>query len=737
MRRRIITIALFTAGLSHAFCPRLVAQTEVKGRLTTRWTNSVDPEHVLPEYPRPQLTRRSWVNLNGRWDYCVTAKDAPVPTSFGGTILVPFPIESFLSGVQRAVTEKDRLWYHRTFRAPPRKPGWRLLLHFGAVDWRTTVFVNGVRVGEHEGGYDPFTIDITDALESAPQQSITVGVWDPTDKGPQPRGKQVLGPKSIWYTAVTGIWQTVWLEPVPPIRIDRLEVTPNLDSSTVVVRVGVTGADSTVTFTATTSDMKHRIVEGRGVNSQPLTLRLGSVRPWSPSDPYLYRLQVRLSSGDTVGSYFGMRKIALGRDRNGTLRLFLNNAPLFQYGMLDQGWWPDGLYTAPMDAALRYDLETMKRLGFNLVRKHVKVEPDRWYYHADRLGMLVWQDMPSGDNNTEAGKAVFAEELGHLVDALGNHPSIVTWVPFNEEWGQHDTECYVVWLKNRDPSRLVNNASGWVDKGVGDMSDIHAYPGPGIPVPDDKRALVLGEFGGLGLPIAGHTWVDQNNWGYRTFTSRQAVGEAYAELQRQLRFMIADGLSAAIYTQTTDVEIEVNGLMTYDRAIVKLPPTVLRLHRGLYGPSPNLAPIVPSSWRDGQLWRVTETAPPNNWFQSDYDDSGWRSALGGFGTKDTPGSIVRTPWNTHDLWLRRQFELPSRALQHPHFRIHHDDDADVYLNGTLVAKLPGYTVGYTRIPLDMKARSLLRPGTNTLAIHVHQNEGGQYIDAGIDEVRDR
>jgi galactose mutarotase-like enzyme len=596
MRRRYATSGLGLLGLA---LPTLAgtpcgAQT-APGRLTTRWAAAVTADRILPEYPRPQLVRPAWQSLNGRWDYAIRDSGASAPARagrFDGTILVPFPIESQLSGVQRAVTDRERLWYRRRFRVAAAAPGSRWLLHFGAVDWAAVVYVNGRRIGEHSGGYDPFSFDITAALRPTGDQELVVGVRDPTDRGDQPRGKQVLKPGSIWYTAVTGIWQTVWLEPVPATYVSALQITPDVDASTVTIRAVVSGAEPGARVRAVARAGDSIIARGEGAADAPLTLRLPQTRLWSPDDPFLYGLSISLSGGDSIESYFGMRTIAVAPDRAGALRLVLNGRPLFQYGTLDQGWWPDGLYTAPTDEALRSDVETLKRLGFNLIRKHVKVEPDRWYYHCDRLGMLVWQDMPSANNTTADGRRQFAAELGRVVDALRNHPAIVMWVPFNEGWGQHDTERYVAWLKQHDPTRLVNSASGWLDTGVGDVVDMHDYPGPASPPRDSARARVLGEFGGLGLPLAGHVWQSQGSWGYRTYPDTLQLAAAYRDVVSRLGFLVAHGLAAAVYTQTTDVEIEVNGLLTYDRAVVKLPPEAAQWNRRLYELSDREAPAM-------------------------------------------------------------------------------------------------------------------------------------------------
>ena len=704
--------------------------------LVTRWARDVKPDAVLPEYPRPQMARSVWQSLNGRWDYAIAAKDAPAPSAWDGSILVPFAVESQLSGVRRAVAPSQRLWYHRAFRAPRLPPGGRLLLHFGAVDWDARVFVNGLGVGEHRGGYDPFTFDITPALTRGGDQQLVVGVWDPTDSGPQPRGKQVLRPQGIFYTAVTGIWQTVWLEPVPRRYVRALGITPDVDAGAVRVRVAAQGGPSPVHLELL--DGRAAVAQGDGRTDSVIVLKIPHPRLWSPADPFLYGLRVRLTGSgagaDAVVSYVGMRKITVARDSAGVNRLFLNGRPLFELGTLDQGWWPDGLYTAPTEAALRFDLETLKRLGFNLIRKHVKVEPERWYHDCDSLGILVWQDMPSGNNDTPEGKANFAAELGRVVDALRNHPSIVMWVPFNEGWGQHDTERIVQWLQQHDPSRLVDDASGGTDHEVGDVMDVHDYPGPAAPPVEPRRAAVLGEFGGLGLPVQGHLWIERGAWGYRRFASLDSLWSAYRALLAQLRFLVGDGLAAAVYTQTTDVETEVNGVMTYDRAVVKLPEAAAEEHARLFGPPPVVRVAVPDSRVEAQQWRYTRNRPDSGWTRSDFDDSTWPSGPGGFGTDSTPGAVVRTVWNGADLWIRRTFTLPATPLVRPHLRIHHDEDAEVYVNGRKIGSYAGYTTGYVVTPLDSAAAAAMTPGGNTLAVHVHQTTGGQYIDVGLIEV---
>jgi beta-galactosidase/beta-glucuronidase len=585
-------------GLLCAFALHAADWKPADNPLTTPWTAKVSPTNALPEYPRPQMTRARWTNLNGLWEYAIVAKDAARPEKFDGKLLVPYPVESALSGVKLPLKPDQRLWYRRTLNVSAAK-GSRLLLHFGAVDWRAEVFVNGKSLGTHEGGYDPFTFDITDALKpGAKTQELVVSVWDPTDTGLQPRGKQVLDPTGIWYTAVSGIWQTVWLEPVPATHIRDLVLTPDLDGKKLRLSVDATAPAGFTAVARLRGRIVGRIAANTGAES---AIAIDSVEPWSPDSPTLYDLEVRLTSGDTVKSYFGMRKVEVRKDSAGVNRIFLNNAPRFLIGPLDQGWWPDGLYTAPTDEALRSDIDTLKKLGFNMARKHVKVEPARWYYWCDKLGFLVWQDLPSAmtrggnpnptsvrRNSPDDAKfppeaaTDFRRELEAMVRQLHNAPSIIVWVPFNEGWGQHDTNDILKWVKSLDPSRLVDGPSGWEDRGWGDFKDMHQYPGPAMyPVMAD-RASVLGEFGGLGLPLEGHLWWNKRNWGYRTFEDRAKLQAAYEALIDKLAPLVKDGLAAAIYTQTTDVEGEVNGLMTYDRKVVKFDAAKLaELHRKL------------------------------------------------------------------------------------------------------------------------------------------------------------
>lgn len=605
-KMRILIVILISAFL--AINLQSAQWQPAKGRLMTKWAKDVTPKNAHQEYPRPMMVRENWLNLNGLWQYAITPKDSPQPQKWDGEILVPFPVESALSGVMKRVSENERLWYRRVFRIPTTWKGKRVLLNFGAVDWETVVWVNGKEIGSHRGGYDAFTFDITDALKPSGEQEIVLAVWDPTDAGYQPRGKQVRKPGGIWYTPTTGIWQTVWLEPVSQTYIKSIKITPDFDNSAVTIGFSAAADGGSYTFKVDVLDGKKVVSSGQisqdgsGIISPQLTVKVPNAKPWSPDAPFLYGLKIRMAKNnktvDELESYFGMRKISLCKDEDGILRLCLNNKPLFQFGPLDQGFWPDGLYTAPTDEALRYDIEVTKALGFNMARKHVKIEPQRWYYWCDKLGLLVWQDMPSGDRyissrdpditRSPESAAQFEKELKAMIEGFYNHPCIVMWVPYNEGWGQWDTARIVNLIKQWDPTRLVNNASGWTDRKVGDVHDIHSYPGPAAPPKEENRAIVLGEFGGLGLPLKGHTWQDERNWGYVSYKNTNELTDAYLALLDKLHPLTgAPGLSAAVYTQTTDVEVEVNGLMTYDRAVIKMDKNAIAAAaKKLYTPPP-------------------------------------------------------------------------------------------------------------------------------------------------------
>lgn len=558
-------------------------------KIKTSWAEEINPENVWSAYPRPILERDDWKNLNGLWDYSITNRGDTKPVDFQGKILVPFAIESSLSGVMKEVGSQKELWYKTSFQVPKEWGNKEILLHFGAVDWKAEVWINGVKIGSHSGGYTPFSFDVGPFIKEG-NQDLIVKVWDPTNDGPQPRGKQVKNPEGIWYTPVTGIWQTVWLEPVSKKHITSIKTVPNIDNATVNILPLVEGAEHGDIVEVNVIEDNAIILTARAKVGLDLTISIENQNLWSPESPFLYGLELRLIDGgqvvDKVKSYFGMRKISMEKDEFGVVRLQLNNKNYFQFGPLDQGWWPDGLYTAPSDEALKYDIVKTKELGFNMIRKHVKVEPARWYTHCDRLGILVWQDMPNGDKGpqwqnhnyfngseferTPASEEIYRDEWKGIMDYLYSNPSIVVWVPFNEAWGQFKTKEITEWTQAYDKSRLVNSASGGNFYRTGDIVDLHNYPGPAMYLYDAQRANVLGEYGGIGLPIKNHLWKPDNNWGYVKFKNSKQTTQQYIKYAEELKRLVKAGFSGAIYTQTTDVEGEVNGFMTYDRKVDKM-----------------------------------------------------------------------------------------------------------------------------------------------------------------------
>lgn len=574
----------------------------VRERIVTPWAEQVDVNAPLPEYPRPQLVRNdNWKNLNGLWNYSIVPKNQKAATKYEGKILVPFAVESALSGVARRVGKDSVLWYQHNITVPTSMRGKKVLLHFGAVDWQTEVFVNGKSAGKHEGGFDPFSFDITKLLTRNGNQEIKVRVWDPTDDGPQPRGKQINKPDGIWYTPVTGIWQTVWLEAVPQTYIESTKHTPDIDAKTLTVSATVAAAKPGDQIRVQALAGGKVVAEQVVAADATAVLKLEDQHLWSPDDPYLYDLKVAVvrdsKAVDQVDSYFAMRKISMGPDAAGIQRMLLNNKFLFQYGPLDQGWWPDGLYTPPTEAAMVFDIDRLKDMGFNMIRKHIKVEPARYYNYCDKNGILLWQDMPSGDlgngwenhpgvidratdqKRTPESEGYYKKEWDKIMTSLHNFPSIVVWVPFNEAWGQFKTKEITDWTIQKDPSRLVNSASGGNFTPDGHIVDLHNYPRPAMPDPElfgAKRILVLGEFGGLGLPLTGHLWQERDNWGYQNFKSADSLFARYATFIDRMTELIPMGLSAAVYTQTTDVEGEVNGFITYDRKVIKVEPKKLK-----------------------------------------------------------------------------------------------------------------------------------------------------------------
>lgn len=585
MRKTIPAIIAICAFACAGFSQWKSAGDKIK----TEWADKVDPQNVLPEYPRPIMERPQWLNLNGLWDYAITKKDAPLPKTFDGKILVPFAIESSLSGVGKTIKADQSLWYERKFQIPEDWKGKNVLLNFGAVDWKAEVFVNGNKIGEHTGGYTPFSFNITKNLKDG-ENSLAVRVWDSTGNG-LPRGKQIENPRGIFYTSVSGIWQTVWLEPVSASHISGLKITPDLDSSSFDIKVD--SDDKSATATIKVLDNGKVVAQTTAAANKTANIPVKNPKLWWPKSPFLYDLEITLSNKggeqvDSVKSYAAMRKFSIAKHgRFGGVDFTLNNKKFFTFGPLDQGWWPDGLYTAPTDEALKFDIQRTKDLGFNSIRKHVKVEPARWYTHCDRLGMVVWQDMPSmfgegngwqprgffqGEERTVSKKfeETYRKEWKEIMESLHSYPCIAIWVPFNEAWGQFKTKEITEWTKSMDPSRLVNSASGGNYFDCGDIVDSHDYGNPIMYMFNNQKVNVVGEYGGIGCAVDGHLWVKDKNWGYGKMRSQEEVTKRFVELTNRFIDMTKYGCFGAIYTQTTDVEIEVNGLFTYDRKVLKV-----------------------------------------------------------------------------------------------------------------------------------------------------------------------
>jgi len=755
------------------------------GHIMTPFAKDVGPASVLPEYPRPQMRRPEWRNLNGLWQYAVerlpegafkpvqglapgaSFTNAEPPAEWQGTVLVPFAIDAPLSGVMHVLRPNERLWYRRTFRIPDAWDGKRILLHFGAVDWEASVYVNGKRLGQHRGGYDPFTFDVTDALREG-ENELLVACWDATEAQCQAIGKQIMpeNRKGFRYQPTGGIWRTVWLEPVPKTHIQSLTIVPDVDKGEVRVDAAVTWAGERVSVEA-------EIPGGQAVHSSNpnrAIVRLKAPRLWSPADPYLYDLVVRVYVGeevvDTVRSYVGMRKVEVKKADDGFVRIHLNDEPVFQFGPLDQGYWPDGILTPPTDEAIRYDLQFLKTIGCNMVRVHVKSHPERWYYWADRLGLLVWQDMiclpKYGQTVTEEASEQWQAELVRMMDWLRNHPSIIMWVPFNEGWGQHDTERVARLIADHDPTRLVNNASGWTDCGVGDILDHHDYSfysGIAMQRYAGGRAVLLGEAGGFNMVVPRHTWHGKerpsSNLDYHNDGGRPTVATADEMLDvfdcwvDNLRCLnAAAGLNAVVYTQITDVEHELNGFLTYDRRVPKTDPERWgKVVRRLYRP-PELKTLVAG----GGEWKYTGQPPASAkkgrkgplepvpaWARPGFDDSGWKTGKAPFAAQrddDLPpvGTVCESP----HVFLRRTFTL-DRVPAKPALVLTLTRACRVFINGRLFRNVFNRGRGPQQadvctIVLRPQERGWLRQGENVLAVLVQKAKGPNYFDASLVEV---
>jgi hypothetical protein len=690
------------------------------------------------------LKRAEWQNLNGLWEYAIVPKTSEKPESFQGNILVPFAVESALSGVGKSVLPDQKVWYRKSFEVPSNWKGQNVILHFQAVDWETTVWVNGKQVGSHKGGSTAFSFDVTKFLKKG-QQELVVSVWDPTDTGSQARGKQVLDPKGIWYTPVSGIWQTVWMEPVNPTSIQTLYPVADIDKSQLVINTEIAGAKGGEEISMKVTSNGQPVLDKKFPASASIVLDIPSPKLWSPESPELYQLEVSLLKNgkilDKVDSYFAIRKVSVVKDAQGFERIQLNNKTIFQYGTLDQGWWPDGLLTPPSAEGMRYDMEILKSMGFNMLRKHIKVEPWLYYYYADSLGLLVWQDMVSGFETAKRSEQhvswdapqdwarpkesvdQWEFEMKQEIDQLKFFPSIVTWVIFNEGWGQYETKRVVDWAMNYDKTRIIDGVSGWTDRNCGHMNDAHQYPGPGMePVEQNPgRVIVLGEFGGLGLPVENHLWnPNMRNWGYRTYTSVPELIKEYGKLMHNLHPLRHKGLSAAVYTQTTDVEGEVNGLITYDRKMIKIDPELLRImHAPLYASEVKTVKnlVADSEVKDNELW-FTKTKPGANWQIN--------PAAGSFESKNGPVDVKKT----ESVWAVNNFDLNTIpdgiSLKILSFGI-----VKVYLNGKLV--LDKRIIGkrhYEHFNISEFA-SYLKKGKNQIAVEATDFEQAAQFDFGL------
>ncbi len=734
--RALATGLLLSASICQAAPPSKQAA------LMTKWAAEVNREAPWPDYPRPQMVRTDWLNLNGTWEYQSGAADdaTPVGKKLSGEILVPFAVESALSGVME---HHDRLWYRRSFTVPAEWAGRNVVLNFGAVDFESEVFINGASVGVHKGGYLPFGYDVTKYLKGPGPQELIVRVFDPTDDAGLPRGKQSLHPGGIMYTPTTGIWQTVWLEPVAPASIQTLKIVPDIDASTLKLTVNVPdapdGVEAHVTIRADDKTIQT-------VNAKPnteISIPIPDAKLWSPKHPFLYDIQASLTQAnnttDTVKSYFGMRKISIGEE-NGIKKMFLNNKFVFEIGPLDQGFWPDGIYTPPTESALKADIQMMKDFGFNMVRKHIKVEPARWYYWTDKMGLLVWQDMPSANSYTAkhppVDKEEYEKELRGMVAALMNVPSIIMWDTYNEGQGQFDTARLVGIVKELDPSRLVNQASGGGYFDAGDVYDIHSYPPPNCPQPSKTQALACGEYGGIGMVVHDHLWKPAGR-GYTNVTSSKDLEDEYGDFANMLKSFRDDrGMSAAVYTQITDVETEVNGLMTYDRILKCDVAQIAKANRFEY-PVPTYNEVVPTSEKSPQVWKYTTDTPAKEWSKTDFDDSSWKSGPGGFGAAGMPNASIGTQWTTADIWIRRVVKIGELTPDQIHqlvIRDFHDDGINVLINGVSAFNKRGFIANYEYQALSPEAKAAIKPGAdNVIAVHCHQTTGGQFVDVGLFE----
>ncbi len=736
---------IFASCLSILFLATNAQYRQQLVTIASPWASQINETNAWQEYPRPQLVREEWKNINGLWDYAVTNKGEKRPSNFHGKILVPYSIESSLSGVQKALSPMQELWYDKEVNIPTDWKGKNVILHFGAVDYQSDLYVNGKHVGQHTGGSDPFSYDITPFLSSATTQRISLKVFDPTDTDMQPRGKQSLNPKGFWYTAVSGIWQTVWMEPVNATRVSVLNPVSDIDNGTITL-------NSNLSNSLGNEKMELQIFyHGNQINKtvvpyqSALKIAIEDAQLWSPEHPNLYQIKLKITRNgkelDKISSYFAMRKISLGKDHNGFTRLALNNEPYFQWGTLDQGWWPESLLTPPSDEAMKFDMEMVKRMGFNMIRKHIKVEPARYYYHADTMGLLLWQDMPSGflglndeDQHVKFDAAKdwdrpkdsamsFKEEWKSIIDNLRFFSSIVVWVPFNEGWGQFQTKEITDWTINYDKDRLVDATSGWTDRGVGHMFDAHQYPGPSMePTGQNQgRAIVLGEFGGLGWPIKGNLWnEDKKNWGYRTYFDKSIFHKEFSKVINNLYPLLSKGLSAAIYTQTSDVEAEVNGLITYDRKFQKISDAEMKkLSEPLYASVNKATFIINDSEEEKATLFVSRTEPSKKWnLHNPFEPE--------FSAHEGPYKLSKG----EGLWAINSFVVEDK-LERIALKLFAQGDLKIFLNGTEIYNNRIITKRhYDEFNLS-NYQNLLKEGKNIIGFELKNSEPNTQFDFGL------
>jgi Beta-galactosidase/beta-glucuronidase len=736
-----------------------------QARIMTPWAEQVDPQNPLPEYPRPQMVRDSWMNLNGLWDFTKADVMAYSSTqSFDQKILVPFPMESALSGIMNTdhANNKGKIFlYRRTFTLPSEMDGRNILLHFGAVDWKCQVYINGTFVGEHKGGFDPFYFDITSALnKSKKEQEVQVFVQDYQEYGGYPHGKQKIDEKVIWYTPVTGIWQTVWLESVSNVYIERLVMNPDIDKKKINVKILSKGSKASTRANVKIFDGKKLVASKSNIKvNESIDIKIPNQKLWSPDSPFLYDMKVELVDNgrqvDAVDSYFGMRKISMGM-HNGYPCMMLNNEYSFQYGFLDQGYWPDGIYTAPTDEALKFDLIKSKEFGMNMSRKHIKVEPARWYYHCDKLGILVWQDMPNpgfGKDDKILGEDMsirdnFHDEMIRMVESLYNHPSIVMWTVYNESWGQPDDKMSqkgVDIVREQDPTRLISIASGWNDSEYGDIKDTHWYPEPNmLPNKVNKRVSVCGEYGGITLIIDNHRWIGGSDMKYTQVYSQEELKDRFIQYVDIVRDLQGTGMGAAVYTQLTDVEDEENGVITYDRKVVKVNDAQLKQIRdaveSVWRSSAEITSVmgISQTYEANNEWKYMMVDKPlgsDSWKDISFVDSSWKTGKAGFGHGVHHEYLVNTKWDTPYIYLRKNVtfnKVSAKDISKLKIQIFYDEDCDIYINGVLAASVKGHVNRYVYLDINKDALTTIQPGKpNLIAVKCKQTEGGQFIDLGF------